>query len=428
MQKLKEKRAAVKAEMDAILTDAGEGNLTEEAQVQWDEKQAEYNSLTDKIEKQDWLNEQQAELDKVDVVAHKPQPQNTDNINVVGISASQLNAFDDPKDALKCGKWMQAELFNDKKAQDWCNQHGVYATTMVGSTDNIGGATVPDIMSATVLKLIKDYGVFPKYARNIPMGSDTVTVPQNTGGIAVTIEGQGDAIAEDNSTWAKVTLTAQKAACLTRMSSELVEDAIISIVDDLIDDHARAHALKIDTDGFGAITTGLAAGSYATCAGSLVSTATGETSASDITMAHLLELFGKLPNFTGIQPCWYCSKPMYASVIARLQMAAGGNTTQDFGSGPQLAFMGYPVVIVDALNATITAEPTSIKILFGDLRLGCMYGSRTGLTIKQSSDRYFDTDEIAIKTTMRRVAIAHSLGNSLTAGPIVALKTGAAST
>lgn len=425
LKQLREKRASIKSDMDAILASVGDENLTDEQQTQWNELEAQYKAVSANISNHEWSVSEQAKLDAV------PEPKVISEVedfraSITSTPRTVLRAFDSHEEAHAMGRWFLASVCNDRKSADWCRQNGIQATTMVGGTDELGGATVPDVMSATILKLVQEYGVFPRFARNITMTSDYQIVPQNQGGITVSTESEAASIDEANATWAKVALTATKKACLTRISSELNEDAIVNIIDDIVNDHARAHAAEIDTQGFSGtagVATKINTSSGATYAGSIVTAAATHLKPEDFTINDFANLIGRLPNYVGAQNAFYMSKPVWASSIGRLAMSAGGNNVVNYGDGPSYTFFGYPVYFVNALNSTITNEASAIKVLFGDLSLAALFGTRRNLNVAMSTDRYFDTDELAVKTTTRWAVNVHSLGDTTNAGPMVALKT-----
>jgi HK97 family phage major capsid protein len=51
-------------------------------------------------------------------------------------------------------------------------------------------------------------------------------------------------------------------------------------------------------------------------------------------------------------------------------------------------------------------------------------GERRQVSIKRSDDRYFDTDQIGLMGTERVDVNVHDVGDSSTAGPLVAMKMG----
>ena len=107
--------------------------------------------------------------------------------------------------------------------------------------------------------------------------------------------------------------------------------------------------------------------------------------------------------------------------------AAGGNSKDDFADGTGIQFMGFPVVIAQKMNSDLTTDAEAIKAVFGDLQMGAMLGDRRGVAVASSAERYFDTDEIAVRGITRFDINIHSVGGTTaaTAGAIVALQTSA---
>ena len=87
--------------------------------------------------------------------------------------------------------------------------------------------------------------------------------------------------------------------------------------------------------------------------------------------------------------------------------------------------MGYPVVISQVLNATLTAQASTIVGYFGDLRMASTIGSRREIRIDSSADRYFELDQLAIKGTERFDIVNHDVGDASNAGAMIAIKTAA---
>jgi HK97 family phage major capsid protein len=58
---------------------------------------------------------------------------------------------------------------------------------------------------------------------------------------------------------------------------------------------------------------------------------------------------------------------------------------------------------------------------FGDHTKAATFGDRRGINVAFSAERYFDTDEIAVRGTERFDFVAHDLGTATVAGPVVGL-------
>ena len=109
--------------------------------------------------------------------------------------------------------------------------------------------------------------------------------------------------------------------------------------------------------------------------------------------------------------------------MQRLADAAGGNTTQNIMGGVGPSFLGFPVVWVQVMNSTLTAQTSTEGIAyFGSMRQGIRLGTRRGMSIATSTDRYFETDEIGIKATQRLDVVVAERGTATAAGSLIGLK------
>ena len=339
-----------------------------------------------------------------------------------------LKAFkgeDAERDAYKSGQFFAA-LAGNKRSAQWCRDNGVL--NAMGENDDLkGGVLVPPEFETSVISLMETYGVISRYARSYPMSSDTVTVPRRVSGLTAYAVGESAELTASDPALGQVSLTAKKWATMTRVSSELNEDAVIAIADFLAMEMAQAHALKLDTAGFlgnGEATNGGVVGlANALAAGSVVQAAAGQNTAASLTIAAFQSAAGKLPEFAGINPVWFCHKSVFWNVLARLQLAAGGNNYVDLGNGPVLQFMGYPVVFSQILPSTISG---STKLAyFGDLAMASTLGLRRGLRVEADSSRYFEFDQTAIKSTTRWDYNIHEVGDATNAGPVVCVQAAA---
>jgi HK97 family phage major capsid protein len=201
------------------------------------------------------------------------------------------------------------------------------------------------------------------------------------------------------------------------------EDSTISMAEEIAVEAALAHALAADEAGFLGDGTGAYHGvvglANALAAGSVVTAAAGQNTAATITIAMFQEALGKLPEFAGINPAWFVSKPVWSNVMGRLQLALGGNNKEDLGQGPVTQFLGYPVVFSEVLPKTIGA---STKFgYFGDLRMASTLGLRRNFELVGDVSRYFETDEIGFRSTMRWDYNVHERGDASNPGPILQL-------
>jgi len=263
------------------------------------------------------------------------------------------------------------------------------------------------------------------------MARDTLVIPRRTGGLTAyfTSENPSSAITESDAAWDNVSLTAKKLATLTRMSSEIAEDAVINMADWLAREIAYAFAVKEDDCGFngdgtstyGGITgvrTKIIDGNHTAGA---KDAASGNDTFAEITATDLATVMGALPKYALRNAKFYCSQPAFSLVFERLVAAAGGNTVDTLAGSVQPRYLGYPIVISQSMPTSTGDLSNVAMLLFGDLRLAATMGVRRDVTVALSTDRYFDTDQIGIRGTERFDINVHDLGDTSTAGPIVAL-------
>jgi HK97 family phage major capsid protein len=324
--------------------------------------------------------------------------------------------------AYRSGQYILATVYKDAKATQWCLDHGVQ-NVMSGSDDLRGGTLVPPEFESAVISLFESYGIIPQYARNYPMASDTLSVPRQLSDVIAYAVGESDEITASDPTFSPVNLVARKFGTLTRVPSELNEDSVIAIADMLATSIARAQSLRADTAGFlgngEAANHGVQGLANVLNAGSVVTAAAGQNTMAALTIAVFQEAVGKLPDYQGIAPVWFCHKAIWSNVLGRLQLASGGNNKEDLGSGPVTSFLGYPVVFVNVMPKTVSGGTKFAY--FGDLGLSATLGMRRRLSIAADASRYFELDQIAYRSTMRWDFNCHERGTASEAGPILSL-------
>jgi len=339
-------------------------------------------------------------------------------------SLKHFKGPDAEANAYLSGRFLMAAINGDQKSKMWLADHGIQMAH--SSEDNSkGGYLVPEVLENAMIDLKEEFGMFRRYAANWPMTSDVSLVPRRVSGFTTYFVGQNDTITPSTTALDQVRLEAKKLAAMTQFSSELSEDAIISVADFYAREFAYALAVKEDSCGFlgdGSATYGGITGvANALNAGSIV-TATGVTALANLLIATFIEAVGKLPEFPGIQPAWYVHKAVYHASMGRLQMAAGGNTVQDLGSGPVLQFLGYPVRFIQTLPATASSG-TKIAY-FGDLAMAATMGNRRGVTLRADQSIYFAQDALALRVTERFDINVHERGAASAAGPLLMIQMG----
>ena len=324
------------------------------------------------------------------------------------------------------GRFLLANIFGHESSQQWCRDNGINAALTTGD-NTLGGALVPAEFEQSIIDLREEYGVFRANSFVTLMAGDTKTQARRTAGLTAYAVGDNTAMTESDKNWDQIQLVAKKFGILSKYSSEIAEDAVISIADDLASEIAYAFAVKEDACGFlgdGASTySGIVGLANALLAGSIKDAASGNVSFETLDLADFEACVGALPSYPGISPRWYIHKTGAWASMFNLANAAGGNTSANFTDGPGGGmFLGYPVVYSSTLNSTLGSDASAIKAYFGDLSMGTTLGDRRGVRIGVSDQRYFENDQIGIKGTTRLDINVHDTGTATAAGSVVALK------
>ena len=349
------------------------------------------------------------------------------------------------KDALvqayRFGQFIMA-CHGSKSAIQYCNDHGIQLKVQQETSNTSGGYLVPHEFSNDMIDLREQYGVFRKYAKIVPMASDSKSDPRRTGGVTAYFVGESDAGTQSTKNWDRVQLVAKKLMVLTKMSSELNEDAVINIGDDLAYEIAYAFANKEDDCGFNGDGTSTYGGIVgvreklkglsATIANIAGLTVGAGNAYSELTLANFNDVVAKLPQYAEPGAAWFVHKTFWASVMQKLAYAAGGVTAAEIINGQKTpTFLGYPVVVSQVMPST--EGNSQVCALFGDLSKAARLGDRrqTTISFSDSALNAFEQDEIVIRGTERFDINVHDVGNadatasSRVPGPIVGLITAA---
>lgn len=357
--------------------------------------------------------------------------------------------------AERFGRWFFALLGRSERFRDWgpakrsaeyCRRNNLVlrATQNEGANED-GGFLVPHEFSSTIIDLREDFGVFRQHAKMEPMSSETKSVPRRTGGLQAYFVNESQQIQSSKKGWGRVGLTAKKIGTIAKYTTELSEDAVINVADDLIAEIAYAFAELEDDCGFNGDATSTYGGITGVCpklkgldgtianiAGLTVATGTGyATNYNSIVLADFHRTKAKLPAYVyrRSSPKWFFSQSFWGAVVEPLLTAAGGNTNTNLQEGFTEKFLGFPVVISQTLPQV--SAVSQVCALFGALDMAAMFGERRSFTLAVSEHSSFENDEIEIRGTQRFDIVVHDVGNASgtatarVAGPIVGLITAA---
>ena len=349
--------------------------------------------------------------------------------------------------AYRFGSWALSKIGRDVPrfagafpvADQFCaDQFGEPLAVHGGRTGTSGGFVfVPDEFSSTLITLRELRGTARQLMTVRPMASDTRLDPRRISGLTASYVGESAAATESTATFDQVRLTAKKLMVVTRISSELSEDSVLSLADELAVERSYAIADAEDSAawiGGGTSTHGGIVGAQTRLDELTAGTAPGLTLGagnlySELTLANFASVMGSLPQASAIagEVYWVCHKSFYHQTMVALILASGGATSTEVQNGfSRPIFMGYPVAFTQVMPSV--AANSQIPVLFGNFQQGATFGDRRSETISFSdqasggSESVWERDEVAVKCTSRFDVAVHSYGSDTEAGPICGLQ------
>jgi len=333
--------------------------------------------------------------------------------------------------AYRAGMWLRATLYGDVNAQDWCRKNGVgVRSALSGGVNTSGGALVPEELERAIIDLREQYGLFRRVVRVTPMGSDTRNIPRRTGGLTAYFVGENVAGTESDAGWDNVQLVAKKLMVLTRMSSEVAEDAIIDLADMMAQEIAYAFAVKEDTVGFngtgsaadGGIVGVLVKALQAGFTKAKVAAVSPHNTLAEIDADDLLNLMAAIAQYAKAGAAWYCSPSAQELVFNAIKIAGGGNTRDMLADADKPRFLGYPIEVTPVMADTPGTDYNALVMIgFGNLRQAVTMGDRRGIRVALSNEQYWEEDQIGIKGTERFDINVNDLGSTTVKSPFAVL-------
>lgn len=449
LKKLLDELAAVVAEMEATSeSPAGEGDapaMSAEQEASLRSLETRAAQLREQIELLQRIEAKQAELRAVIERAAPAKAVEKTEAPEVKESAVEKREFAIPRAtgrlkgfagvnaeerAYRAGMHLKGYMLGDEEARRWCRDHGVESRAQAGGINSLGGVLVSDELSNEIIRLVEEYGVVPSEFRRVNMNSDSMLVARRTAGLAARPIGENAAPATSDVTFDNINLVAKMWGIDNRIPNSLLEDSVISLADAMAVEVAQSFAEAFDNAGLigdgGSTyhsTVGVATAiNDGTHSAGVVTAATNNDVFGDLTLADFTSVVARLPVYARRNAKWYISPAGYGSSMLRLMVAASGNNAADVAGGAGLQFLGFQVVLCHPLESRLSGTANGIACLFGDMSQAATFGERRAVTIKTDTSRFIEYDQTLTFASSRVAILAHDLGSTTKAGPLVALK------
>jgi HK97 family phage major capsid protein len=329
------------------------------------------------------------EVEEVQAEDHKEEEMKLPAV----VATSRTRHFASAEDAFVSGKAILA-MAGDNGAQQFMND-------LSTGGSNGESNTIPAPLSNALINLIEDYGVARQACKRIVMTQNTWDVPKLNGHVSINYTGEAQSISSSDVSFGQVSLVAKKMTALSKVSSEMTEDSIISVMDVIVEDMARQIALEEDKNLF----LGVSGGLLETVDAVKGNTAIAERTVANvgaIALSDLTALTVATGNpIVGARNEWWINPTLFHGAIRDLLLAAGGNTQSVIEGGQRPTLLGYPVNFVNVLDGASASASDSLLCVFGDVNQACYFGERRGLNFRVLNELYANTDQVGVQCTQR---------------------------
>ena len=293
------------------------------------------------------------------------------------------------------------EVFKQGKVPDYLEPYtkALYEGATPGSTMIIGD------LARDVYDVLATYGAWSTLGVRT-IGRHTQTMPVKTARpLALWYNTQGSQITEDaTKAGTSVTMTIRSMGVLLGVTNELIEDAEVNVVQDVLNDFGQACAYRLDfsalaADGGNDTVDGNYTGIFS--GGTAAAAAAGNTTVPNLELEDFVRCLTTVASGVLGRGCKWWINP---SVLAKICLIRDGNNRPLFQTALEApsstigSILGYPVVSADAAPSTDSAG--NVIAVFGDPQ-GCTVAVRKAFDFKASEHHLFDYNEMAFLGVMR---------------------------
>ncbi|MDH4203616.1 MAG: phage major capsid protein [Phycisphaerae bacterium] len=309
----------------------------------------------------------------------------------------------------------------------------INAKDIEGTSITGGGAMIPTYFMGILPTLFGKFGVYRPDALEWPMASDSSYAAVQTDDVVVYAPGAGTQPTESSPGFKNVGLNAKKMMTLTAIDSECTEDMAIAIGEVVGRSIVRAFAKNEDKCGFlgdgtstyfGFIGIGQAllnvdTSDITNVLGIQVQGTAGAWGAID--RVDILGMVGRVSGEADDGDCkWYCHRNFYYTVLVNIALGLGGtNATEIIQTGyTQNPRFLSRTVRMPSVMPRVKPAADHFPLFLGNLKQASLLGQSRGVTVDQSKEAYFKTDQIGMRGTERIAINNHGTGSKADASTI----------
>lgn len=390
IRKLMEKRAAAMAQARALLDKADGENrgLTAEEQNTYDQFDAEIDTLEADIKREQRLYEREQAAQRSQNGERNPARNNQ--------PGTGEERGGDPTDTREYRdgliRYMAAGTVDPCMMRD---NYGVHEMRDIGGVNlsdasgAAGGILAPAVLEKKLLEAITENTVMRKLSTVRTSASD-VDIPYVSTHVTANFTAEGDKFTESNPKFDKLSFKAYKAAALTKVTFEAMQDLFIDVASWISDEYADAFAELEEGKFIAGTGSGQPTGILAATGGA----ANGVTAASAtaITADELFDLVHSVaPKYRQHTNCVFLMNDQTLKLIRKLKTTNGGYLLQSgLRLGEPDTLLGYRVYT----SSQVPKAAAGVKaIAFGDFKAYYIL-DRKGLYIQRLNELYAGNGQV----------------------------------
>lgn len=219
-----------------------------------------------------------------------------------------------------------------------------------------GNELVPEVFSNEIIRVIPNYGVVRRLARNFDVsGAGYITHLPTVGSVTAYRVGEGAAITSSQPSTGQLNITIKKLAALVPMNNELLKDANVNTVDIIATLTGEALANKEDVWGLLGLASG--EGIFQTSGVPAKTLASTHTTYASVTFDDLLDTLGLLDESALAGARWIMSFSVF-NALRKLKNTSGTNSyiLQEPGDGRPATIWNIPVEFSRVMPKTTDAS------------------------------------------------------------------------
>lgn len=273
-------------------------------------------------------------------------------------------------------------------------------------SDPDGGVLIATQHSADITRYINEYGVARQECAVVPTTANTISLKTRDSGMTAYYTDEASQITKSKPQYSEVVLVAKKLATLSDpISSELIADAIVDMVQEIGIEAAEAIAYEEDNQVFN--------GTGSPFTGVLNHTLVNEVEHQGTVAQINYALLNSIPYAVNSQRLagakWYMHRSVM-EIIMGLEDTGGNPLFRAGNDGQPGTLLGYPVRLVEAMPSASAVSTDESFMVFGNLRNITIY-DRQQIGVKILTEGTVDsinlgeTDQVAVRHIERHMIV-----------------------